>query len=190
VHTGTSKLIQGKSVNGKIFNGIGEVIEMKRNDVDDDKDKGCSDGLHAGTMEYATSWAQGKCVIVEINPSDVVSIPTDCNFQKLRTCKYKVVGEFESALSNPCYESKWNDYDGNDSDRVDVSGDDYVFYTDDSAWIERVGFADGNLYIHLTNGDVMEFLDVPFQVFLDFEDWVNQNKSAGQFYNRFIRDQY
>lgn len=190
VHTGTSKLIQGKSVNGKIFNGIGEVIEMKRNDVDDDKDKGCSYGLHAGTMEYATSWAQGKCVIVEINPSDVVSIPTDCNFQKLRTCKYKVVGEFESALSNPCYESKWNDYDGNDSDRVDFAGDDYEFYTDDSAWIKRVGYEDGDLYIDLTNGDMMEFFDVPFQVFLDFEDWVNQNKSAGQFYNRFIRDQY
>jgi hypothetical protein len=73
---------------------------------------------------------------------------------------------------------------------VDVTGEGYEFYTDDSAWIKRVGFEDGDLYIDLTNGDMMEFFDVPFQVFLDFEDWVNQNKSAGQFYNRFIRDQY
>jgi hypothetical protein len=190
VHTGTSKLIQGKSVNGKIYNGIGEIIEMKRNDVDDDKDRGCSYGLHAGTMEYATQWAQGKCVIVEINPSDVVSIPTDCNFQKLRTCKYKVVGEFESALSNPCYESRWTDYDGYDSDCVDVAGDDYEFFTEGSTWIDCVAFVDGNLLIDLTNGEVMEYFDVPFQVFLDFENWVNQNKSAGQFYHKFIKDKY
>jgi hypothetical protein len=32
-------------------------------------------------------------MMVEFNPCDAVSVPTDCNFQKLRVSKYKVIGE-------------------------------------------------------------------------------------------------
>ena len=46
-------------------------------------------------------------MLVEINPADVVSIPTDCQFQKLRTCKYKVVGEYEIDLNDPVYASRF-----------------------------------------------------------------------------------
>ena len=109
IHSGVSELIKGKTMNGKIFNGVGEEIEMIRNQVDDDKTNGCSHGLHAGSMEYAREFAQGKCVIVEINPKDVVSIPEDCSFQKLRTCRYKVVGEFEAPLYDPLADSNFDD---------------------------------------------------------------------------------
>ncbi|NBP66225.1 MAG: hypothetical protein EBU66_16435 [Bacteroidetes bacterium] len=123
ITSGSASLIQGKASNGRIYNGIGEVIEMRRNDVDDDKEVGCSYGLHAGTMEYARDFAQGKCVIVEINPVDVVSIPIDCSYQKLRTCKYKVVGEFEAPLYEPCYESRWDDEFDEDYDNSDCDCD-------------------------------------------------------------------
>jgi hypothetical protein len=107
---GTAKLIQGKDRDGKIYNGVGEVIEMARNAVDDNKDRTCSYGLHAGTEEYAKDYAGGgKLVIVEINPADVVSIPSDCNGQKLRTCKYKVVGPYTATLTKPLYKSDWKD---------------------------------------------------------------------------------
>jgi hypothetical protein len=53
---------------------------------------------------------------VEINPADVVSIPTDCNFQKLRTCKYKVVAEHELPLTSPVYASRYETEQDGDVD--------------------------------------------------------------------------
>ncbi len=41
-----------------------------------------------------------KTVIVEINPADIVSIPSDCNGQKLRTYKYKVISEYTRPLDS------------------------------------------------------------------------------------------
>lgn len=82
---------------GRILNTIGSVIEIERSSCDDDFRKGCSFGLHAGSLEYATGWSD-RVVLVEIDPKDVVSVPDDCSCQKLRCCKYKVVGEFTGAL--------------------------------------------------------------------------------------------
>lgn len=105
---------------GKFFNGVGEVLEMPRNKVDDDKNVGCSYGFHAGTLQYASDFmgGYGHLMVVEIDPADVVSIPVDCEFQKLRTCKYKVVAEYEGALDEfKVYRSEFpTDYD-DDVDR-------------------------------------------------------------------------
>jgi len=107
---------------GKFLNTVDAVLEMPRNKVDDDKNVGCSYGFHAGTVEYAKDFlgGQGHLMIVEINPADVVSIPTDCQFQKLRTCKYKVVGEYEIDLTDPMYASR---FQTDDDDDVDLWGD-------------------------------------------------------------------
>jgi hypothetical protein len=107
---------------GKFLNTVDAVLEMPRNKVDDDKNVGCSYGFHAGTVEYAKDFlgGQGHLMIVEINPADVVSIPTDCQFQKLRTCKYKVVGEYEIDLTDPMYASRFQTEDDED---VDLWGD-------------------------------------------------------------------
>lgn len=100
---------------GHIYNGVGEEIECERRDVCDDKEVGCSDGLHAGSLEYATGFGT-KTVIVEIDPKDVVSVPTDCECQKLRTCAYKVVGEYE----RPLQDDYCDEYD-TDEDVFDMS---------------------------------------------------------------------
>jgi hypothetical protein len=107
---------------GKFINTIDAVLEMPRNKVDDDKNVGCSYGFHAGTIEYAKQFSggSGHIMLVEINPSDVVSIPTDCEFQKLRTCKYKVVGEYEIDLTDPLYASR---FQTDQDDEVDVWSD-------------------------------------------------------------------
>jgi len=107
---------------GKFVNTVDAVLEMPRNKVDDDKNVGCSYGFHAGTVEYAKDFMDrdGHLMIVEINPADVVSIPTDCQFQKLRTCKYKVVGEYEIDLTDPVYASR---FQTDDDDDVDLWGD-------------------------------------------------------------------
>ncbi len=103
---------------GKFFNGVGEVLEMPRNKVDDDKNVGCSYGFHAGTLQYASMFACGndKLVLVEIDPADVVSIPTDCEFQKLRTCRYKVVAEYERPLDEHVYVSRFSTDNDDDVD--------------------------------------------------------------------------
>lgn len=127
---GSIIVVQGKVLNGRIFNGIGEVIEVERNGVCDDKNVGCSSGLHAGSVKYATDFgAGGKVVLVEINPADVVSVPDDCNCQKLRTCKYKVVGEYEVPL-NDDYHNVYSNEDWNNANSV-ASDDEYEDYNAD-----------------------------------------------------------
>ena len=118
---------------GKFDNSVDNVLEMPRNKVDDNKEVGCSYGFHAGTLEYARGFrpCNGKLVVVEINPADVVSIPTDCECQKLRTCKYKVVSEYEVPLEDLAYESRFTtDYD-DDVDREWDEDDDGEWDDDD-----------------------------------------------------------
>lgn len=87
---------------GTIDNTPGSIIpRMKRAEVDDDRNVGCSYGYHAGSLEYAKGWARGKVVIVKINPKDVVSVPEDCNFQKLRCSFYEIVSEYNKRLEGP-----------------------------------------------------------------------------------------
>ncbi len=99
---------------GKFNNEVGEVLEMTRNAVCDDADVGCSYGFHAGSLDYAQSFGgdQSHVVVVEIDPTDVVSVPKDCDCQKLRTAKYKVVGVFSRALEEPIVDTYFQgDYD-------------------------------------------------------------------------------
>ena len=83
---------------GRIANPVGAVIEVARNQVNDDRNIGCSYGLHAGSWDYANNFGNGRMLLVEIDPVDVVSVPTDCNCQKVRVCKYKVLQEVAAEL--------------------------------------------------------------------------------------------
>jgi hypothetical protein len=88
---------------GKFDNRVGQVLSMPRNAVCDNAEVGCSDGFHAGSYEYAKSFGGdgSRLVIVKINPADVVSVPHDCECQKLRTSRYVVVKDFEHLYHNP-----------------------------------------------------------------------------------------
>jgi len=129
---GSIIVIKGKVQDGKIYNGIGEEIEVERNGVCDDKNLGCSSGLHAGSVNYATDFGRGgRVVIVEINPADVVSVPDDCSCQKLRACRYKVVGEYEVPLDHN-YNNSYSQEDWHDDD-------DDEFYEDEDDSYEDCG---------------------------------------------------
>jgi uncharacterized protein YacL (UPF0231 family) len=81
---------------GTVDNSIGCINAMPRNEVCDDFNIGCSVGYHVGSKYYATEGFCSGCgivMIVKVNPADVVSVPKDCDCQKVRTCKYEVVGE-------------------------------------------------------------------------------------------------
>jgi hypothetical protein len=184
---GSITVLEGTVVNGKIYNGVGETIIVRRNQVCDDNTQGCSSGIHAGSINYATEFAGmgGKVVIVEINPADVVSVPLDCNCQKLRTCAYKVVAEFETPLddnycdsyynSNDCFDdadsddADSDDADSDDADSDDVDSDDVDFDDVDFDDIDELFTKD-------------EFLDIAYSNGFDFgyNDGVSNHRFIGR----------
>jgi hypothetical protein len=80
-------------------NSIGAVVSEDREECDPDRNRTCSRGLHFATYDYVRSsytfedYEGPRMVVVEINPKDVVAIPTDYNNQKGRACEYKVISE-------------------------------------------------------------------------------------------------
>lgn len=196
VTSGKATLLKGKDDgNGRIFNGVGEEIEIPRNEVDDDKEVGCSHGLHAGTLEYAKGFARGVLAIVEIDPTDVVSIPTDCSHQKLRTCRYKVVAEYDKPLDKPLYESKFQvddkfpDTDSEDRDKYYDAA--ISFVTNESDWIERVDwYGDKELIITKRDGGTLHYQNVSEEDVCAWEAEYDSTGSAGKFYNRVIKPYY
>ena len=100
VRGGDLKPIKGRTdALGRIYNGVGERIEVTRNLVDDNCNRTCSQGLHVGSYDYASNW--GRVVVaVKVNPKDVVSIPVDCDCQKCRTCAYTVIEEISRKINS------------------------------------------------------------------------------------------
>ena len=97
---------------GSIDNNVGEVVEIDRSKVDDNRNRHCGAGLHVGAIDYVTSYGGinldnhddndsdggNQIVICKVNPADVVSVPSDARFQKLRACRYEVVAIFEDVF--------------------------------------------------------------------------------------------
>ena len=116
---------------GKFRNKVGDTCKMNRAKVDDNRSAGCSQGLHAGALNYVAGYgcldSGDRIVIVKINPKDVVSVPSDCNYQKLRTCEYLVVGEYQGELLKPLYKAEFSEdtYDDEDEDVYDEYDDAY-----------------------------------------------------------------
>lgn len=108
---------------GTFDNSVGQVVTMQRAKVDDDRARGCSDGLHAGALNYVASYGNvdsgDRIVIVKINPKDVVSVPSECNCEKLRTCRYEVVGEYQGELLKPLYASEFSQDDYEEEEDYD-----------------------------------------------------------------------
>lgn len=125
-------------VNGQEFNKnylrnyVNDIVTMPRSEVEDNPDVGCSWGLHAGTKEYAMDFAP-VVILVKINPRDVVSVPKDSNFQKIRCSKYQVltvvdrdteqhedIENFEAGIIHLSPDNMNNDYDNNYDDDYDT----------------------------------------------------------------------
>ena len=93
-----TRVLKGDVKHGKIKNALNSEIEVHIDDVDPDRRKHCSNGLHVGSYHYAADF--GSTVLaVEVNPKDVVSVPTDYSCQKCRVAKYKVLSIVESEFT-------------------------------------------------------------------------------------------
>ena len=91
---------------GTIDNSIGSVVCMDRKDVNDDPNVTCSSGLHFCAYSYIPKFSSNdeetdRIVLVKVNPRDVVSIPNDYGNAKARCCRYEVIKEITSIVSEP-----------------------------------------------------------------------------------------
>jgi hypothetical protein len=94
-------IVDGIEINGSLPMGVGVTVEMPRDEVDHNPSEGCSSGLHVGTYDYAKGYSQrGALLEVRFDPADVVSVPSDCGFAKLRCCKYTGVAVHDEDLGD------------------------------------------------------------------------------------------
>lgn len=114
---------------GRFDNSVGKVVEVARNQVDEDPDRTCSYGLHFCSSGYLPHYGTGsgsRVVVVKIDPADVVAFPRDYNTAKGRACRYKVIGEVDRATAPEMFTgiNVLRDYEGFDPTNfiVEVGG--------------------------------------------------------------------
>lgn len=80
---------------GTFDNSIGKVVSMPRNQVNENAQETCSNGLHVANWNYAHNiYGSTNDIMleVEVNPANVVSVPIDYDNSKMRVCEYTVLG--------------------------------------------------------------------------------------------------
>ncbi len=93
----------------KIDNSVGQRVYMERNEVDDDPNRTCSEGLHVASHNYAHnhygagSGKHSRTILVEVDPAKVVAVPNDYNQQKMRVHEYVVVAESKDKVNSSYY---------------------------------------------------------------------------------------
>ena len=108
---------------GKTFQYTpGAVLSMPRDEVCDDPNQGCEAGIHVGSFDYAKSFTRSELVIlVKVDPANVVSVPTDYSYQKLRACELTVarVVPLQAELNRPIYTD--DDFDIDDEEEWEAA---------------------------------------------------------------------
>lgn len=149
---------------GTLDHTPGNVVELPRNQCDEDPDQTCSFGIHFCSFAYLPKYFSGdatrRIMLVKINPRDVVAIPRDYGTAKGRCCRMEVLEQVptpeEFFPTNTVYfderepEAKfevgqrWRDKDGDVHTVTDV---DEEFVTTEFNWETYLFELDG------TNGD-------------------------------------
>jgi len=87
----------------RVFQRIGDVVEMDEKLVNPNRRIECSQGIHVGTRRYmgsfhASAEGSGTCLVL-IQPEDVICVPQR-EADKMRVCRYVLLGD----LSNKAHE--------------------------------------------------------------------------------------
>lgn len=101
INAGTA-FVNGERKEGQIPQSVGDVVTMPRSEVAFDPSQGCSTGLHVANWNYANTWANHDAVLkVAVNPRDVVSVPSDSSWEKVRVCRYEIIGIASEEIKSP-----------------------------------------------------------------------------------------
>ena len=75
---------------------MGQVVQMERKSCDAEQENDCSRGLHVGGKDWLTkNYFGGVGIRVLVNPADIVAVPTQSDYGKLRTCAYYPINVVE-----------------------------------------------------------------------------------------------
>lgn len=110
---------------------LGEMVTMPREKCDTDHDHQCSSGLHLANAEWLTEGYYGEQGLVCVcNPKDVVAVPMDSTYGKLRTCAYLPIAlcDYENGKVVP-----YNVEDGFESKHIKTILYDGIMNTEDDA---------------------------------------------------------
>lgn len=192
---------------GTFDNSPGQVCEMKRSEVDDNPKNTCSRGLHVACFSYASTFGP-KLVKVEVDPRDVVCVPTDYNGTKMRTCKFKVIEVCAAMDTNLIAQSSYDETDEfsgtlspveiEDDEELLEDTEDVEIDEDTELW-EQVQLKPSSavseatwdrmsltLEVTLTNGATYRYESVPETVISEWEE----SRSTGSYYVNYIAHSY
>lgn len=73
---------------------LGGTVSMPREECDNDPNHACSRGLHIGTPQYVENYGGSNAAYIAclVNPMNVVAVPKDYSFMKMRVCEYYAYG--------------------------------------------------------------------------------------------------
>jgi len=106
-------------------NSVGRIVEEDRSTLDPNPTNGCGRGLHVGSEDFVSRFgSNGITILCKINPRDVVSIPFEANYAKMRVCRYEVI----SALGENNNDSQkfTSNYASNSAVTNELKGIDFV----------------------------------------------------------------
>lgn len=83
-------VVDGQEQNGYTSYYLGSVVEMPRDMVAHNPLAACSVGLHVGSYDHAAGYGD-TLLEVHVNPRDVVSVPNDSSWSKVRCCRMRIV---------------------------------------------------------------------------------------------------
>lgn len=71
---------------------LGDAVSMPREECDNDPSRTCSSGLHVGAPGYVAGFGGNSktnyILACLVSPMNVVAVPDDYDFEKMRTCEY------------------------------------------------------------------------------------------------------
>lgn len=89
---------------GKIDWSVGKVAKEPREEVNPDPDATCVRGLHVGTFDYIKNgygWGNNRrLVLTAVWPHDVVAVPEEYGWGKIRVCEAEVIDDVDQAYAD------------------------------------------------------------------------------------------
>lgn len=78
---------------GTILNNVGCRVQMDIENVDSNRARDCSYGLHVASRGYIRTFSGNTLLLILVNPEDVIAVP-QYDPKKVRVCRYDIVHEF------------------------------------------------------------------------------------------------